>query len=207
MSPSAPSLVISTIRSTCVPLNHNNVDTDQIIPARYLKGTTKTGLGEKLFYDLRYEQDGSLKSAFPLNNPRYSGTILVAANNFGCGSSREHAPWALKDYGFQVILAISFADIFRNNSLKNQLLPVALPEPIILTLLEAIEATPSLEVSIDLPAQLVNIPGQAPQRFEVDPYRRQCLVEGLDDIAYSLKHQEAIQRYESSHMCTGVKPL
>lgn len=190
---------VTVITSRCVPLNRNNVDTDQIIPARFLKGTTKAGLGEKLFYDWRYLEDGSPNPAFVLNNPRYSGHVLVAAHNFGCGSSREHAPWALKDYGFQVILAISFADIFRNNSLKNQLLPIPLPEPVILKLLEDIETDPSLTVTVDLPSQTVQIPGQPEQRFEVDPYRKKCLMEGLDDIGYTLSHGADIERYEASY--------
>jgi 3-isopropylmalate/(R)-2-methylmalate dehydratase small subunit len=190
---------ITTITDTCVPLNLNNVDTDQIIPARFLKGTTKAGLGEKLFHDWRYEGDGSPKAEFALNNPRYAGSILVAAHNFGCGSSREHAPWALKDYGFRVIIAISFADIFRNNALKNQLLPIPLPEPVVLKLLEDIERNPALEVTVDLASQTVKIPGQPDQHFEVDPYRKQCLLEGLDDIGYTLSHAGAIQVYETAH--------
>jgi len=190
---------VTVISSTCVPLNRNNVDTDQIIPARFLKGTTKAGLGEKLFYDWRYLEDGSPNPEFVLNNPRYSGSVLVAAHNFGCGSSREHAPWALKDYGFQVILAISFADIFRNNSLKNQLLPIPLPEPVMLKLLDDIERDPSLTVTVDLPNQTVKIPGQPEQRFDVDPYRKQCLLEGLDDVGYTLSHVADIERYEAAH--------
>ncbi len=190
---------ISTLTSTCVPLNQNNVDTDQIIPARFLKGTTKTGLGKNLFFDWRYLPDGEPNPAFALNNPRYAGSILVAAHNFGCGSSREHAPWALKDYGFQVILAVSFADIFRNNALKNQLLPIPLPEPVILALFEAIEADPALAVTVDLASQTVTIPGQAPQGFEVDPYRKKCLLEGLDDIGFTRQQEVAIQAYEAAH--------
>jgi len=190
---------INTLSSTCVPLNRNNVDTDQIIPARFLKGTTKSGLGKNLFYDWRYLADGQPNPEFPLNNPRYKGSILVAAHNFGCGSSREHAPWALKDYGFSVILAISFADIFRNNALKNQLLPIPLPEAVLMNLLAAIEQDPSLTVAVDLPNQTVNIPGQPLQRFEVDPYRKTCLMEGLDDIGYTLQHMDAIQAYEAAH--------
>lgn len=190
---------ITTLQSTCVPLNQNNVDTDQIIPARFLKGTTKTGLGQKLFYDWRYLENGEPTPQFALNNPRFSGSILVAAHNFGCGSSREHAPWALKDYGFQAILAVSFADIFRNNSLKNQVLTIALPEPTIMTLLASIEQDPSLTVSIDLAHQTVQLPGQAEHRFDIDPYRKQCLLEGLDDIGYTLSRQKAIEAFEAAH--------
>lgn len=190
---------VSTITSRCVPLNRNNVDTDQIIPARFLKGTSKAGLGEKLFYDLRYLEDGSPNPEFPINQSQYSGSILVSANNFGCGSSREHAPWALKDYGFQAIIASSFADIFRNNSLKNQVLTIILPESVVLNLLESIERNPSLEVSIDLPSQTVKIPGQVDQRFEIDPYRKKCLLEGLDDIGYTLSQLTSIEQYERVH--------
>lgn len=189
---------ITTITSRCIPLNRNNVDTDQIIPARFLKGTSKTGLGEKLFYDWRYLESGSPNPEFPLNNPRYSGSILVSANNFGCGSSREHAPWALKDYGFQAIIAISFADIFRNNSLKNQLLTIILPEPVVMKLLDDIEQNPELQVKIDLPSQTVQLPNQPDQHFDVDPYRKKCLMEGLDDVGYTLSHLQEIEKYEAA---------
>jgi 3-isopropylmalate/(R)-2-methylmalate dehydratase small subunit len=191
---------VTVISSTAVPLNRNNVDTDQIIPARFLKGTTKAGLGEKLFYDWRYLADGSPNPEFVLNNSKYKGSILVAAHNFGCGSSREHAPWALKDYGFQVILAISFADIFRNNALKNQVLTIALPEPVILKLINDIEENPSLSMTVDLANQRVSIPGQPDQSFDVDPYRKKCLLEGLDDIGYTLQTLPEIETYEAVHV-------
>ena len=191
---------ITKIESTCTPLNRNNVDTDQIIPARFLKGTTKVGLGKQLFADWRYEENGEPKADFPLNEARFAGgKILVAAHNFGCGSSREHAPWALKDFGFQAILGISFADIFRNNSLKNGLLTIPLPEEVITKLLADVEADPSIKVSIDLEKQEVQIPGQSPQRFEIDPYRKTCLMEGLDDVGYTLAHAGDIEKFESSH--------
>lgn len=189
---------ITTFSSTCVPFNRNNVDTDQIIPARFLKGIAKTGLGQNLFYDWRYLPDGSPQPDFALNDPRYAGAILVVGHNFGCGSSREHAPWALKDYGFRAILGVSFADIFRNNALKNQILPVALPEAAILKLLADIERDPTLTVTIDLPNQQVIAPNQPPQSFEVDAYRKQCLIEGLDDIGYMLSHLKDIETYEAA---------
>lgn len=189
---------VTSISSRCIPLNRNNVDTDQIIPARFLKGTSKAGLGEKLFYDLRYLEDGSPNPEFPLNQSKYSGSILVSANNFGCGSSREHAPWALKDYGFEAVIAISFADIFRNNSLKNQVLTVILPEAIVLKLLDDIEKNPELQITIDLPNQIVKIPNQADQHFDVDPYRKKCLLEGLDDVGYTLSHLQNIETYEAA---------
>lgn len=188
---------IRILTGTCVPLNRNHIDTDQIIPARFLKGTTKTGLGKHLFQDWRYKDDnGTLIPDFVLNDSRYGGPILVAAHNFGCGSSREHAPWALKDYGFQAVLAISFADIFRNNALKNGLLAIALPENAIMQLLDAVASTPSLTVSIDLAEQKVTLPNQTPQTFTLDPYRKQCLMEGLDDIGYALSHAKDIDAYE-----------
>lgn len=190
---------LTVLTSTAVPLNRSNVDTDQVIPARFLKGTTKTGLGEKLFYDLRYNSDGTKIENFPLNQPIYQGEILLAAHNFGCGSSREHAPWALKDYGFKAVLAISFADIFRNNSLKNQLLTVALPESVIMSLIEAVEKNPALTVSIDLASQTVLIPDQPAQSFQIDAYRKKCLLEGLDDIGYTLSHLDKIKAYETQH--------
>jgi 3-isopropylmalate/(R)-2-methylmalate dehydratase small subunit len=197
-----------SITSSCVPLNRNNVDTDQIIPARFLKGTVKSGFGVQLFYDLRYLASGEPNPAFSLNQPQYQGSqILVSAHNFGCGSSREHAPWALKDYGFSAILAISFADIFKNNSLKNHLLPVVLPESVILGLLSQIEATPELKVTVNLKDQVVqwllNSSGNdlkpVSYPFEIDPFRKECLMNGVDDIGYTLGYANAIQAYEASH--------
>jgi 3-isopropylmalate/(R)-2-methylmalate dehydratase small subunit len=188
-----------TLQGRGVPLNLNNVDTDQIIPARFLKGTVKSGLGQHLFCDWRYDGSGAPKEDFPLNQPQYKGApILVAAHNFGCGSSREHAPWALTDYGFKAILAVSFADIFKNNALKNQLLPVALPEAHILSLLSLLEQDPSVEIAIDLPTQTVQWAGQPPLSFEIDPFRKTCLLEGLDDIGYTLGHVQAIDAYEAA---------
>ena len=182
-----------------VPLNQNNIDTDQVIPARFLKVTTKVGLGENLFRDLRYNSDDSEKLDFPLNMDKYkSGKILVAPHNFGCGSSREHAPWALVDYGFQAVIAISFADIFNNNSLKNGLLPITLPETVVLKLIADIEADPTLEITIDLPNQNVSVPNQGDFKFDVEPFRKTCLMEGLDDIGYTMKQLEHITRYEET---------
>jgi 3-isopropylmalate/(R)-2-methylmalate dehydratase small subunit len=189
---------MNVIGGHLVPLNRHNVDTDQIIPARYLKGTGKEGLGQVLFYDWRFDADGAPKLDFVLNDPRYAhGRVLVAGHNFGCGSSREHAPWALKDYGFQAILAISFADIFNNNALKNQLLPVALPEPVILKLLAALEADAGLQVTIRLDEQRVYLPTEAqPVPFDIDPFRKTCLMDNLDDIQYTLKHLTHVQAFE-----------
>jgi len=188
---------INMLTARCVPVNRNNIDTDQIIPARFLKVTTKTGLGEKLFYDWRYNEDGSPKSDFTLNQKQYEGAkILVAPHNFGCGSSREHAPWALADFGIKVIIAVSFADIFKNNSMKNGLLPVSLPEGVVLKLLEDVAKNPALEVTVNLPKQMVSIPGQPDQPFEINAFRKKCLLEGLDDVGYTLTHMAEIEAYE-----------
>lgn len=182
-----------------LPLRQENVDTDQVIPARFLTGTVKTGLGEHLFHDWRYLPDGSANPAFVLNDARYHGAqILIAGANFGCGSSREHAPWALVDYGFRAILAPSFADIFNNNALKNSLLPVALPADVIEALMARVEADPGLDIVIDLAARSVVLPGSAPLGFEIDPFRQRCLLEGLDDIGYTLTHASAITAYEQA---------
>ena len=189
---------VNTIAGTCVPLNRNNIDTDQIIPARFLKGTSKVGLGKNLFQDWRYDDNGHPIADFVLNDATYTGPILVAAHNFGCGSSREHAPWALKDYGFKAIIAISFADIFCNNALKNGLLTIALTEEVVLKLLQDIIQNPGLSVTVNLEKEQVDIPGQAAQSFTIDPYRKKCLLEGLDDIGYALSHADAIAAYEKA---------
>lgn len=190
----------SVLTSTAVPVNVNNIDTDQIIPARFLKGTSKAGFGARLFHDWRYDNAGQPRSEFILNQPAYKeAKILLAPHNLGCGSSREHAPWAIVDYGFRAMIAISFADIFRNNSLKNGLLPVALPEPVVMKLIELTTGNPALTLTIDLAAQEVRIPGLETQTFEIDPYRKKCLLNGLDDIGYTLSHQQAIADFESRH--------
>lgn len=193
---------LTHLTGRCVPLNRHNVDTDQIIPARFLKGTAKTGLGKHLFNDWRYGADGAPLADFPLNQPRYEGaSILVAGHNFGCGSSREHAPWALKDYGIGAVLAISFADIFKNNALKNQVLPVVLSEAVIQKLLADVEQDPTLEVAIDLSAQTVTLPGSHSQQdthpFEINSFWKQCLLEGVDQIGYTLGRLPAIEQYEA----------
>ncbi len=200
-------MTFTLLTATCAPMGLNNIDTDQIIPARFLKGTSKVGLGAKAFYDLRYAEDGSPKPDFVLNQPAFqTAQILVAPHNFGCGSSREHAPWAIKDLGIRALIAISFADIFKNNSLKNGLLPVALPEPVVLKLLEDIAQDPSLQVTIDLPSQTVQLPGQPEQSFEIDPYRKTCLIQGLDDIGYTLSHLTEIETFEKQHRQYPVHP-
>lgn len=186
------------LTGTIVPLGKDDVDTDQVIPARFLKGTVKTGLGENLFFDWRYDDAGKPKPDFALNLSQYKeGTILIARRNFGCGSSREHAVWALTDYGFRAVIAISFADIFRNNALKNGLLPIVLSPPLVERLLSTAIQNPDFQVTIDLPSQQVTLLGTT-HPFDIDPFRKKCLLEGLDDIGYTLQHEAAISRYEAT---------
>lgn len=191
---------ITTIRGTAVPLGLDHVDTDQVIPARFLKGTTKEGFGQNLFYDLRFLADGSLNPDFVLNNPHYAhARFLIAGENFGCGSSREHAPWALTGYGFEVILAESFADIFRNNALKNGLLPIALPKQVITELLNLVRENPTLEMEVDLPEQVINLGSLGKHSFAIDAFWKKCLVQGLDQVGYTLSHLQAIEAFEKQH--------
>jgi 3-isopropylmalate/(R)-2-methylmalate dehydratase small subunit len=187
------------IKSTCVPLPIEDVDTDQIIPARYLKATTREGFGENLFRDWRYNSDGSLKQDFVLNNPRFGGQILVAGKNFGCGSSREHAAWALYDYGFRVVVSSFFADIFRNNALNNGLLPVVVGDDYLKNLLQAISENPSLEVVVNLEKQEIAVPSKGwTSSFDINPYKKTCLINGYDDIDYLLSLKNKIETFEQS---------
>ncbi len=179
-------------------LDRVNVDTDQIIPKQFLKRIERTGFGQFLFYDWRFREDGSLNPDFELNRPRFKGaSILLARANFGCGSSREHAPWALGDYGFRTIVAPSFADIFYNNCFKNGLLPVVLSENQINELFHRVNDTDNYQLTIDLERQLVMDQSDLEYRFEVDSFRRECLLKGLDDIDLTLKHEDQIADYES----------
>ena len=179
-------------------LDRVNVDTDQIIPKQFLKRIERTGFGQFLFYDWRFNPDGSLKSEFELNQPRFQGaTILVARANFGCGSSREHAPWALLDYGFRSIIAPSFADIFYNNCFKNGMLPVVLSEEQVEKLFERAEASPGYELTVDLERQWVTDDGGLRFSFDIDPFRRECLLKGLDDIGLTLEHEDKICEHEA----------
>jgi 3-isopropylmalate/(R)-2-methylmalate dehydratase small subunit len=183
-----------TGRTVVLPLD--DVDTDQIIPARFLKGTTRTGLGRGLFADRRYDAEGALRPEFPLNRPDAAGApVLVVGRNFGCGSSREHAVWALLDQGFRAVIAPSFADIFRGNALKNGVLPVALPVEDVARL----TAAPGATVTIDLGAQRVVLPDGTRSRFTVDPFARHCLLEGIDEMEFLLGQEPAIAAYESAH--------
>jgi len=180
-----------------VPLDRANIDTDAIIPARYLKTVKRTGLGEGLFYAWRYDADGSPRSDFPLNRPEYrDGRALVAWENFGCGSSREHAVWALMDFGFRAVIAPSFSDIFYNNCMKNGMLPVILPPEEVRAVIDALVAAPGARVQVDLPGQTVKGPGGNVYPFRIDPFPKSCLLEGLDEIALTLAGEADIERYE-----------
>lgn len=181
----------TTLVSRAVVLPADDIDTDQIIPARFLKGTQKTGLGEVLFADWRTRPD------FPLLQPQAAGAkVLVTGNNFGCGSSREHAPWALVDFGFRAVIARSFADIFKENATKNGLLPVALPEAACVRLELAIKQNPALELTIDLAGQRVSLPEGGWVQFSIDPFAKHCLASGLDELGYILGFADRIKAYE-----------
>jgi 3-isopropylmalate/(R)-2-methylmalate dehydratase small subunit len=188
---------ITTFFAKLVPLPIDNVDTDQIIPARFLKTTDKTGLGKDLFYDWRYDAAGNPKSDFILNQPRAAGGgILLAGDNFGCGSSREHAPWALTQFGFRAVISTSFADIFRGNALKNSLLPVVVPPDVHEALFAAIGKNPDVRVKIDLAAQKLTLPDGRAVDFPVDAFAKQCLLDGVDEMGYILKQDAAIAAFE-----------
>jgi 3-isopropylmalate/(R)-2-methylmalate dehydratase small subunit len=187
------------LTSTAVPLRAENVDTDQIIPARYLTAVTKAGMGDGLFAAWRYAAGGALNPEFVLNQPDHTGAeILVAGRNFGSGSSREHAVWALTEYGFRAVIAPTFADIFYNNSLKNGLLPVALSEEHVSMLWDLIQEQPDTLIAIDLAAQTVTLPDGQQASFPIDPYRKTCLLQGLDDLGYLLSKAPEITTYEQS---------
>ena len=187
-----------TLTSTAAPLRVENVDTDQIIPAKYLTAVTKEGMGFGCFSNWRYLEDGSDNPEFSLNQPQFQGAkILVAGRNFGSGSSREHAVWALTDYGFRSVIAPAFADIFYNNSFKNGLLPVVLPEATVTQLWATLEVNPSAQITVDLPSQTVTLPDGSSVGFEIDPFRKACMLEGVDDLGYIMKRDAAIVAYEA----------
>ncbi|MDH3648328.1 MAG: 3-isopropylmalate dehydratase small subunit [Saprospiraceae bacterium] len=189
---------LNTIDSSIIPLPIEDVDTDQIIPARFLKATTKAGFGENLFRDWRYHSDGSPKQDFVLNNPLYGGEILVAGKNFGCGSSREHAAWALQDFGIRIVVSSFFADIFKGNALNNGILPITVPDSFLHEIFEAIENDPKTELHISLEDQIVEIKSTgASQNFEIDPYKKMCLLNGYDDIDYLLSLSDKINTFET----------
>ena len=187
------------ITSTCVPLPLENVDTDQIIPARFLKATTKEGFGDNLFRDWRYDKQGNKIDSFVLNNPVYSGKILVAGKNFGSGSSREHAAWAIAGYGFRVVVSSFFADIFRNNALNNFVLPVVVSESFLAELFASIDDNAKMEVEVDLPQQTItNKATGRNEHFEINAYKKHCLMNGLDDIDYLLTNKDKIEAWEKA---------
>jgi 3-isopropylmalate/(R)-2-methylmalate dehydratase small subunit len=199
----------TTFSSALIPLPAENVDTDQIIPARFLKTTEKSGLADALFYDWRYDADGRPKPDFVINRPEMQGRqVLLAGDNFGAGSSREHAPWALTSWGIRAILCTSFADIFRNNALKNGLLPIVVDEDTHRQLFDQFAAQPEAEVTVDLETQLVHLPGDQDLAFEVDPFARQMLLEGKDEIGWLLDRHEAIDTWEAAHPArVDTRPL
>lgn len=189
------------IRSRCVPLPLENVDTDQIIPARFLKATTReeSFFGENLFRDWRYNPDGSVNKDFVLNNPDYSGEILVAGKNFGSGSSREHAAWAIAGYGFRVVISSFFADIHKNNELNNFVLPVVVTEDFLAELFKSIKENPAMEVEVDLPNQVVtNVATGRSEKFEINGYKKYCLMNALDDIDFLLENKEKTELFEKA---------
>lgn len=186
-----------TLISTAVPLPMEDVDTDQIIPARFLKATTREGFGDNLFRDWRYNSDNTLKADFVLNNPIYTGRILVAGRNFGCGSSREHAAWAIHDYGFKVVVSSFFADIFRGNALNNGLLPVQVSDNFLHMIFSAIETNPKAELSVNLEKQEIRLVETGiSETFDIDSYKKVCMINGYDDIDYLLSLKDKIQAFE-----------
>ncbi|MCX6327153.1 MAG: 3-isopropylmalate dehydratase small subunit [Bacteroidia bacterium] len=192
-----PKVKFSILESTCVPLPFENVDTDQIIPARFLSATSREGFGDNLFRDWRYTKTGEKNSEFVLNNPKFRGKVLVAGKNFGSGSSREHAVWAIFDYGFRAVVSSFFADIFMNNSLNNGLLPIVIPEELLIKLQELIQKNPATKVKIDIEKQTFTIiPTKDSIRFAINPYKKECLLKGLDDIDFLLSMKNAITGYE-----------
>ena len=187
------------LNTTAVPLPVQDIDTDQIIPARFLKATTREGFGENLFRDWRYNRDNTPKSDFVLNNPTYSGKILVAGRNFGCGSSREHAAWAIHDYGFKVVISSFFADIFKNNALNNGVLPLIVEEDILQKILKQVETHPDTELIVDLENEKLQIPSiDIDISFEINPYKKTCLINGYDDIDFLLSLKDTIADFEKT---------
>ena len=190
---------MNLIESTVVPINAENIDTDQIIPARFLKATSRDGFGKNLFRDWRYENDDEAqpKKDFPLNDPKWKGSILVAGKNFGCGSSREHAAWALKDHGFEVVVSSFFADIFRNNALNNFLLPVQVSEEFLKKIFSAVEKDSGEILDVNLQEQTIRIASTGEsEKFDINPYKKTCLLNGYDDIDYLISIKADIEAYE-----------
>ncbi|RDC56105.1 3-isopropylmalate dehydratase small subunit [Pedobacter chinensis] len=187
----------TTLTSAVVPLNIENIDTDQIIPARFLKATTREGFGENLFRDWRYNGDNTPKPEFVMNNPTYNGQVLVAGKNFGCGSSREHAAWAIQDAGFDVVISSFFADIFKGNALNNGLLPIQVSEDFLAQIFRAVDNNAKSPLEVDLENQTVTIVETGAQEsFEINPYKKSCLINGYDDIDFILAQKELIEEFE-----------
>ena len=194
----------TTLTTRLMPLPVNDIDTDQIIPARFLKATDKLGMGDNLFADWRYNADGSPKQDFVLNNSKYSDAkILLAGDNFGCGSSREHAPWALTGFGFRAVISTSFADIFRNNSLKNGLLPIIVDVETHRSLFDLVEEAPNAELSVDLATQSVTLPDGRKIKFPIDAFSKACLLNGVDELGYILGFEKEIAGFEANHSRPG----
>lgn len=189
----------TTLKSTAIPVVIENIDTDQIIPARFLKATTREGFGENLFRDWRYNSDDSPKADFALNNPKYSGKILVAGKNFGCGSSREHAAWAIYDAGLRVVISSFFADIFKGNALNNALLPVQVSDAFLNKIFDAIESNPKTTITVDLQNQKVTLEDGSSESFDINQYKKTCLTNGYDDIDYLISLRNEIKHFELAH--------
>ncbi len=188
----------TTLQSQAIPLAIENIDTDQIIPARFLKATDRKGFGDNLFKDWRFNKDDSVNESFSLNNPKYSGSILVAGDNFGCGSSREHAAWALSDYGFKVIVSSFFADIFKGNALNNGLLPVQVSAEFLKVLLDVTTENPETVLEVNLEEQIISVKGTSfKEVFDIDAYKKTCMINGYDDIDYLLSKKETISAFEA----------
>lgn len=188
-----------TLTATAIPLDIENVDTDQIIPARFLKATNRDGFGENVFRDWRFQNDGSINTNFVLNQSQYEGPILVAGDNFGCGSSREHAAWALTDYGFKVIVSSFFADIFKGNALNNGLLPIQVSPGFLKELMTTIKTDPKTTITVDLVAQTIGIDGSNhSEPFDIDAYKKTCMINGYDDIDYLLSKKATIEAFEKT---------
>ena len=188
----------TTLKSRAIPLHIENVDTDQIIPARFLKATDRKGFGDNVFRDWRYHKDGTINTDFVLNDSKYSGSILVAGDNFGCGSSREHAAWAITDFGFKVVVSSFFADIFKGNALNNGLLPVQVSKEFLSDLFQQIESNPQTELEVNLEKQAISIKdSNLSEDFEIDAYKKTCMINGYDDIDYLVNNKELIGAFEA----------
>jgi 3-isopropylmalate/(R)-2-methylmalate dehydratase small subunit len=188
------------LKTPAIPLPEEDVDTDQIIPARFLKATSREGFGENLFRDWRYDSDGNPKKDFVLNNDKYSGKVLVAGRNFGCGSSREHAAWALYDYGFRAVVSSFFADIFKGNALNNGLLPVQVSDEFLKKMLDDIKKKPSTPIKIDLEDQEISLEDGSSEKFEINSFKKMCLLKGYDDIDFLLSKKDKIKEFEKQHV-------